>query len=450
MNNVDAYPVKSDISPGEVYHRIPDRAPAGPEELESILDDLDRIIMPGITHWQHPNFHAYFPANSSVESVLAECITAGIGAQCMMWETSPAAAELEKRMMEWLKDAMGLPGTFEGVIQDSASSATLAALLTAREVCTGFRSNEEGVPANLRVYCSTEAHSSVEKAVGIAGMGRRNLVKVAVDDRMRMKADELERQILADLSGGLRPCAVVAAMGTTGTVAVDPLEEIAGICRKHSLWLHVDAAYAGAALLLGEYRWMGGGLEHADSFVFNPHKWMFTNFDCSAYFIRDPGQLIRTFEILPEYLKTSTRGSVDDYRDWGVPLGRRFRALKLWFVLRGFGLSGIRERMREHIRLNDYFVSELGRETEIQWMAEPFLNVSCFRYRPVNVADEAELDRLNEQLKESLNRTGRLYLTHTRVKERFTLRMVIGQTYVEKKHVDRALTEIKTAINGLR
>lgn len=450
LTNVASYPVKPSVRPGEVYRNIPGRAPENPELFSEILKDIDRIILPGITHWQHPNFHAYFPANSSVESLLAECITAGIGAQCMMWETSPAAAELEQRMMEWLRDAMGIPGDFEGVIQDSASSATLAAILTAREVCTEFRSNEEGIPSQLRVYCSTEAHSSVEKAVGIAGIGRRNLVKIPVDDQMRMQPALLEKQISEDLKKGRVPCAVVAAMGTTGTLAVDPLLETARICQHHNTWLHVDAAYAGAALLLEEYRWMSDGLGHADSFVFNPHKWLFTNFDCSAYYVKDPDRLIRTFEILPEYLRTGSRGDVNDYRDWGVPLGRRFRALKLWFVLRGFGLSGIRDRMRDHIRLSQYFTRELDHLDEIQWMTEPFLNVSCFRYHPRGMDNETELDRLNRKLHELLNQGGRIYLTHTRVHESYALRMVIGQTYVEKPHVDLAIREIKAAIEGLK
>jgi aromatic-L-amino-acid decarboxylase len=333
LKRVEKLPVKSQVSPGDVYRKIPDTAPENAESLKECLEDLDRIVVPGITHWQHPNYHAYFPANSSVESVLAECITASIGAQCMIWDTSPAAAELEQRMMEWLRDAMGLPGDWEGVIQDSASSATLVALICAREVVTGFKSNLEGIPSGLRVYASSETHSSIEKAVGICGIGRNNLVKIPVDQGMRMRTDVLAECIQEDLEAGKKPCAVVATIGTTGTLAVDPLEEIAALCKHHGIWLHVDAAYAGTALLLEEYRWMGKGMEEADSFVFNPHKWMFTNFDCTAYYVRNAETLIRSFEVLPEYLKTSTRGAVNDYRDWGIPLGRRFRALKLWFVI---------------------------------------------------------------------------------------------------------------------
>jgi aromatic-L-amino-acid decarboxylase len=450
LKGISSFPVKSMVRPGEIYGKIAGVAPEEPEPLERIIRDLDEIILPGITHWQHPNFHAYFPANSSVESVLAEFITSAIGAQCMMWDTSPAAAELEQRMTEWLRDAMGLPPGFEGVIQDSASSASLVALLTAREVKTGFRSNEEGVSGQFRIYGSEETHSSIEKAAGICGIGRNNLVKVGVDHRMRMVPEALEKCIITDIEKGLVPCAAVATLGTTGTVAVDPLKEVAEICRKHCIWLHVDAAYAGSALLLPEYRWMIEGIEQADSFVFNPHKWMFTNFDCSVYFARSPGDLIRTFEILPEYLITGSRGSVNDYRDWGIQLGRRFRALKLWFVIRGFGLSGIRDRLRSHIRLSEYFCREVVRIPGIELAAEPFLNFSCFRFNPGGEGDPEVTDSLNERLLQEINGGGRLFLTHTRIRGRFALRMVIGQTYVEKEHVDAALEEIKYRTAGLR
>ncbi len=450
LKNISQYPVKSKVQPGDIYKQIPEAAPEDSEPMEQIMNDLEEVILPGITHWQHPNFHAYFPANSSVESVLAEFVTSAIGAQCMIWDTSPSAAELEQRMMEWLRDAMGIPGSFEGVIQDSASSASLVALITAREVATGFRSNEEGVPGNLRVYCSSETHSSIEKAVGVCGIGKRNLVKVAVDRQMRMIPAELEKQIRADLEQGLLPCAVVAAIGTTGTVAVDPLKEIASLCKKYNIWLHVDAAFAGSALLLPEYRWMIEGIEQADSFVFNPHKWLFTNFDCSVYFVKSAQLLIKTFEILPEYLKTSSRGLVNDYRDWGVPLGRRFRALKLWFVIRSFGLSGLRERLRAHIGLSAYFCKELVKIQGMELALEPFLNFSCFKFNPDGIQDSHKLNALNEQVLRSLNERGRVFLTHTKIDGFYTLRMIIGQTYVEKSNIELALEELKTVTDGLR
>jgi aromatic-L-amino-acid decarboxylase len=450
MKDITSYPVKSEVQPGDIYNKIPEKAPELSESMEQILKDLDEVILPGITHWQHPNFHAYFPANSSVESVLAEFITSAIGAQCMIWDTSPAATELEQKMVEWLREAMGIPNLFEGVIQDSASSASLVALITAREVKTGFTSNEEGVPPNLRVYCSEETHSSIEKAVGFCGIGKKNLLKVAVDSQMRMKPELLEKQIIEDLNKDLVPCTVVAAIGTTGTVAVDPLKEIGAICKKYGIWLHVDAAYAGSALLLPEFRWMIEGIEMVDSFVFNPHKWMFTNFDCSVYFVKDPGSLIRTFEILPEYLITSTRGTVNDYRDWGVQLGRRFRALKLWFVIRGFGLSGLRERMRSHIQLNEYFCREVVKITGIDLVLEPFLNFCCFRYTPQGENNLEILNSTNEKFLLELNGSGKLFLTHTKINGLYAIRMVIGQTYVEKIHVDLALMEIKKTADGLQ
>jgi len=449
LNHITDFPVKSPVTPGDIYNQIPGIPPKHSESLEEIVKDLDEIIMPGLTHWQHPNFHAYFPANTSVESVLAEFVTSAIGAQCMIWDTSPAAAELEQRMMEWLRGAMGIPASYEGVIQDSASSASLVALLTAREVASGFTSNENGVPGNLKVYCSTETHSSIEKAVGVCGIGKKNLLKIGVDDQLRMDPALLELQIQADLDQGNKPCAVVAALGTTGTVSVDPLREIAAICKKFGIWLHVDAAYAGTALLLPEYRWMIEGINQVDSFVFNPHKWMFTNFDCSVYFVKSADLLIKTFEVLPEYLKTKSRGSVNDYRDWGVPLGRRFRALKLWFVMRSMGLEGIREKLRFHIQLNQHFSDSVTDIKGIELAMKPFLNFSCFRLHPGGIEQVDKLNEINESFLDKINRNGKIFLTHTKINGLYTLRMIIGQTYVGKKHVDLALNEIRSAAEAL-
>jgi aromatic-L-amino-acid decarboxylase len=445
LNHISDFPVKSPVAPGEIYSQIPENAPAKPESLEQIIQDLDAVIMPGITHWQHPNFHAYFPANSSVESIMAECVTSAIGAQCMIWDTSPAAAELEQRMTEWLREIMGIPVEYEGVIQDSASSASLVALLTAREVATKFTSNEEGVPNNLRVYCSTETHSSIEKAVGICGIGKKNLIKIGVDSQLRLNPELLEQQIKTDLEEGYLPIAVVAAIGTTGTVSVDPLKEIAAICKRYDIWLHVDAAYAGTALLLPEYRWMIDGIEQVDSFVFNPHKWMFTNFDCSVYFVKKAEILIKTFEVLPEYLKTKSRGLVNDYRDWGVPLGRRFRALKLWFVMRSMGIEGIQEKLRYHIQLNQSFSESISKSPGFEIAMEPFLNFTCFRLRPEGMESTELLNKLNERFLEEINASGRVFLTHTKINDLYTIRMIIGQTYVEEKHVELALSEIQSA-----
>jgi len=315
LNNLHSYPVKSQVAPGDIYGQLPSTMPQEETDIADILKDTTDIILPGITHWQHPNFHAYFPANNSVESILAELITAAIGAQCMIWDTSPAAAELEERILQWLRDAMGLPIDWEGVIQDTASTATLVAIICAREKTTAFRSNEEGVPPNLRIYCSSQTHSSIEKAVVIAGIGRKNVVKIDTDKRQRLDPLLLEEQIKNDLANGLQPCCIVAAIGTTGTVAIDDIAALGAVAQEYNTWLHVDAAFAGTALLLPEYQWMIKGIKSADSFVFNPHKWLFTNFDCTAYYVKDADHLIKTFEILPEYLKTKTRGQVNDYRD---------------------------------------------------------------------------------------------------------------------------------------
>lgn len=438
--NIEKYPVKSQLKPREIYEQLPDQAPDQGESMAQILADFEQIIVPGLSHWQSPNFFAYFPANSSYPSILAEMLTATLAAQCMIWETSPAAAELEEKVLVWLKKMLGLPSSWDGVIQDTASTATLVALLSARERYSNFQINEHGLAgfSGLRVYCSGETHSSIEKAVKIAGLGKQNLVKIAVDEQLRLDPLRLQAEIDRDLAAGLRPLAVVATLGTTGTTAVDPLPEIAAICSRYNLWLHIDAAYAGTALLLPEYRWMIAGIDQADSFVFNPHKWMFTNFDCSAYFIKDRTALIRTLTILPEYLKTQTQGLVNDYRDWGIPLGRRFRALKLWFVIRSFGLEGLRQRIRAHLQLAEMLEQKLQKQKQFELMAPRLFSLVCFRWRPENVQEPQAIDRLNEALLRRLNQTGKLYLTHTRVKGQYTLRWVIGQTYVEQRHVDQA------------
>lgn len=434
-DQIEDFPVRSQVKPGEIYSQIPSALPVKGESIESIIRDLDEIIMPGMTHWQHPNFHAYFAANTSVESVFGEMLTSAISAQCMIWATSPAAAELEERMMEWMRDAMGIPSDWEGVIHDTASSASLVAIITAREVKTDFRSNFEGVPGNLRVYCSTETHSSVEKAMAISGLGRNNLVKIGVDSGQVMQVAELEQAIKTDLDNGLVPCAIVAALGTTGTLAVDSLPDIAILARKYDVWLHVDAAYAGTALFLPEYRWMIEGIELADSFVFNPHKWLFTNFDCSAYFVKNADLLIRTFEILPEYLKTPTRGTVNDYKDWGIALGRRFRALKLWFVLRSYGQAGIQRTLRNQIEWTLHLVETLKQDPVFEIVRKPFLNFFCFRLL-IEGKTEDELNKINEQYLHRINDSGEAYLSHTRIGSTYVIRVVIGQTYVRKHHVN--------------
>jgi len=439
MENVEKYPVKSAVMPGEIFSRLPGNPPSAPESFSDFMKDLEEIIMPGITHWQSPNFFAYFPANTSPPSILAEMIISTISAQCMIWETSPAAAELEEKMMIWLRDLIGLPPGFEGVIQDTASTATLSAILTAREKATEYRINEEGLYNEriLRIYCSEQTHSSVEKAVKICGIGRKNLVKIPVRNDFSMDPFRLRKAVERDIKEGFKPCCVVATICTTGTTAVDPVREIGEICSENDIWLHIDAAMGGTALILPEFQWMIDGREYIDSFVFNPHKWMFTNFDCSAYFVKNPGLLIRTFEILPEYLKTRTRGSVNDYRDWGVPLGRRFRALKLWSVIRMYGVEALREKIRYHIKLAARLSEMIAREHDFEIMASVIINVVCFRFRPKGLSEE-EINKINENLNHRLNDSGKIYLTHTLINGTYTLRMVTGQTNVKMEHVEKA------------
>ncbi len=436
VGHVDRYPVRSAVAPGTISGKIPVAPPAEGEPFDSILRDFRDIILPGMTHWQHPSFFAYFPANTSGPSILAEMLTATLGAQCMSWATSPAATELEERMMQWLGQMIGLPPSFRGVIQDTASTATLCSILTAREARSGFEINRRGFTQQERftIYCSTEAHSSIEKAAKIAGIGSELVRKIPVDNAFAMLPGELEKAIALDKKNGFVPLCTVAALGTTGSTAVDPLRRIGEICRASGVWLHVDAAFAGTALLLPEFRWMIDGIESVDTFVFNPHKWMFTNFDCSAYFVRDHEALIRTFEILPEYLKTPEGDRVNNYRDWGIQLGRRFRALKLWFVIRDFGVRGLQDRIRKHIEIAQRLAARIRASRDFELLAPAHFNTLCFRYHPAHVDDEESLNRLNASLLEELNRTGKLYLTHTKLNGSFTLRFVIGQTNVEEHH----------------
>lgn len=450
MENVEKYPVKSSVKPGEIFNKIPDTPPSSAESFDELFKDFNDIIMPGITHWQNPKFFAYFPANTSPSSILAEMITATLGSQCMIWETSPAAAELEEKMMKWLRDLIGLPVDFEGVIQDSASTATLAAILTARERITDFSINNNGASeaGTLRVYCSEQTHSSIEKAVKISGIGRKNLVKIPVRKDFSMDPDKLREAVFNDKAKGFIPCCVIASIGTTGTTAVDPLREIGEVCHINGIFLHVDAAMAGTALILPEFQWMIDGKEYIDSFVFNPHKWMFTNFDCTAFFIKDPEGLIKTFEIHPEYLKTRTRGKVNDYRDWGVPLGRRFRALKLWSVIRTYGVEGLRDKIREHISIAARLERIISDESDFEILAPVVICVVCFRYKPSGYTEE-KINLINEKLNHLLNDSGEMYLTHTVLNGKYTLRMVTAQTNVTFNHVIKAWELIKKTARSI-
>ncbi len=445
FNNIEKYDVKPNIEPGYVINQLAQNPPENSEKFENILEDFKNIIVPGMTHWQHPKFFGYFPANTSFPSIAAEFLTSALAAQCMMWQTSPAAAELEELTMEWLRQMIGLPNDFTGVIQDTASTATLCSILTAREKYSSFNINTKGFSGDeqFRVYCSSEAHSSIEKAVKIAGIGKENLVKIPVDENFAMLPDELEKVLEVDIINGYKPLCVVSALGTTGSTAIDPLKEIGEICKDNNIWLHVDAAFAGSALILPEYRYLLDGIKYADSFVFNPHKWLFTNFDCSAYFVRDKEALIKTFEMIPEYLK-SAESHVNNYKDWGIQLGRRFRALKLWFVIRSFGVSGLQEKLRFHIQLAQYLVKKIESEKDFEILAPVPFNTICFRYKPAGVVHEEEINKINENLLSKLNETGKLFLTHTKLNGKYVIRFMIGQTNVNEKHVSEAWELLKS------
>jgi len=451
LTSIEQYPVRAPVRPGEIEALLPETPPAAGEPMARILEDFERIVLPGMTHWQHPGFFAYFPANSSPPSVLAEMLTATLGAQCMLWQTSPAATEMESRVLDWLRQMIGLAEGFHGVIQDTASSATLCALLVARERVSGWRAGEDGLCAcpPLTVYASEQTHSSIEKGVKIAGLGRRHLRYVPTDDRFALRPDLLERAIREDRASGLVPAAVVATIGTTSVGSADPLRPIGEICREHGLFLHVDAAWAGSALILDEHRGLIDGIEHADSFVFNPHKWLLTNFDCSAHFVRDPDALVRTFAVLPAYLQSREHGSVIDYRDWGIPLGRRFRALKLWFVVRSYGVEALQQMVRNHIAWTADLAERIAAEPDFELTSPANLALLTFRYRPDGVIDDEALDRLNQQLLETLNDGGELYVTQSRVRGRYVIRLAIGQLHTRRGHVLRAWETIKQVARQL-
>lgn len=435
---IESLPVKSPLAPGDVRALLPSSAPIEGEDFAAILADLERIIVPGLMHWQSPNFFGYFPANASPPAILGELLSAGLGVQGMLWLTSPACTELETHMLDWLVELLGLPARFAahggggGVIQDSASSATLCALLAARERASNYRARIDGIPAGLVAYCSEETHASIDKAVSIAGLGRGQLRKIATDDQLALDAGALKAAIAADVAAGLTPFFVCATIGTTSSLAIDPIAAIAAICRAHALWLHVDGAMAGSAAICPEYRYLHDGLAGADSYCFNPHKWLLTNFDCDCFFVADREPLIRALTVLPEYLRNeaSDSGAAIDYRDWQIPLGRRFRALKLWFVLRSYGSSGLQAFVRHHLELARQFAEWVAADPDFELVVPRSLNLICFRRRGSDADNQALLGRLND--------SGRLFLSHTVIRGRYTLRLCIGQTYTERRHVEQA------------
>ena len=446
---VEELPVLSQVEPGAVRAKLPADPPEHGEPFESMLRDVEEILLPGITHWQSPDFFAFFPANTSYPAILGELLSSGLGVQGMLWATSPACTELETHVLDWLAGMLGLPDAFRstntggGVIQDSASSATLCAILAARERATKYASNERGLDRRLVAYASLEAHSSVVKGMRIAGIGRENLRLIETDETFAMRPDLLGERIRQDRDAGLLPFFVCATVGTTSSNAIDPVAEIGSICEREGLWLHVDAAMSGTAALCPEFRYIHNGLEEAASYCFNPHKWMFTTFDCDCFYVADRSALIRALSILPEYLKNKATesGAVIDYRDWQVPLGRRFRALKLWFVVRHYGVEGLRYHVRRHIELAQRFRSWVEADERFELAAPAPLNLVCFRHRAG--------DDVNRELLERLNRSGDLYLTHTILDNRYVLRLCVGQTRTEERHVVDAWRRIQRTAQDL-
>jgi len=445
QGKVESLPVLSKVEPGQIRAMLPGAAPDHGEDFEEIMRDLDKIILPGVTHWQSPNFFGFFPANNSGPSILGELVSAGLGVQGMMWATSPACTELETHVLDWVADMLGLPAQFKsggaggGVIQDSASSAGLCALVAARERATALHTNAQGCDRSLVAYTSPQAHSFVEKGVRIAGIGSDNLRFIRTDSVGRMNPADLAERIRADRTAGLAPFFVSATVGTTASNAIDPIDEIGQICRREQIWLHVDGAMSGTAAICPEFRHIHKGLELADSYAFNPHKWMFTNFDCDCFYVRQREHLIKALSILPEYLrnKATESGAVIDYRDWQVPLGRRFRALKLWFVIRYYGVQGLRRFVREHVALAQEFASWVEKSGDFRLSAPVPLNLVCFAHRAG--------DDFNRRLLERINRSGDILLSHGTLDGRFFLRFCVGQTHTTRAHVERAWRIIQDA-----
>ncbi|BDQ02721.1 aminotransferase class I/II-fold pyridoxal phosphate-dependent enzyme [Ignavibacterium sp.] len=450
IKEIEKYPPLSQVKPGEILSRIPEQPPQTGEDIEKIISSIDRILIDGITHWNHPGFMAYFNSTSSMPGVLAEMLSAAFNANGMLWKTSPAFTELEKAMMNWFRQMVGLPENYWGIIYDTASTSSMHAIASAREQLN-LNIREKGMSGRtdlpkLRLYCSEQAHSSIEKGAVTLGIGLEGVRKISVNEKYEMNAQELEAAIKSDISKGIKPFCVVATVGTTSTTSIDPVREISEVCKKYNLWLHIDAAYAGVTAMIPDMKWITDAWDEADSIVINPHKWMFTPMDLSIYFTRKPEILKRAFSLVPEYLKTKVDDEVENLMDYGIQLGRRFRSLKLWFIIRYFGVDGLAERIKHHIEMAQEFANWVDEEKFFERMAPVPFSTVCFRYNPGNKSEE-ELNRLNEKLLEDINASGKIFLSHTKLNGKFTLRLTIGSIRHERRHVVEAWELIKKMVH---
>jgi aromatic-L-amino-acid/L-tryptophan decarboxylase len=447
LNNIEKYPPLSQVNPGDILKKLPNTPPTNGEDIENVLNDVDKILLEGITHWNHPGFMAYFNSTSSGPGILAELLTAGLGVNGMLWKTSPAFTELEKSMMNWFRQMVGLPENYWGIIYDTASTSSMHAIASAREQLD-LQIREKGMAGRndiprLRLYCSEQAHNSIDKGALTLGIGLEGIRKIPVNDKFEMIPQKLEDAIREDKLNGWLPFIVIATVGTTSTTSIDPVEAIAEITEKYKLWLHVDSAYAGVTAMIPEMKWITRGWDRADSLVINPHKWMFTPMDLSVYFTRKPDILKRAFSLSAEYLKTNQDSEVENLMDYGIQLGRRFRSLKLWFIIRYFGVNGLSERIKNHINLAKELESWIKNESDFELMAPVPFSTVCFRYHPAN-KDENELNEINENLLEKINASGKIFLSHTKLNGKFTIRLTIGSIRHERRHIEEAWNLIKS------
>jgi len=447
LADLERYRVLPDLRPGEIRAQLPISAPAVGETMDAILDDYVRLIEPNVTHWQHPGFLAYFASVASGPGILGEWLAAGLNSNVMLWRNAPASTELEETMVGWLRALLGLPADFDGMFTDTASISSLLSIVAARHAVPGLEATERGLRgARLRLYGSAEMHSSIDKGAIVAGVGRTGIRRIPVDDAFRMRADLLAEAIAEDRRQGWLPFCVVATLGTTSSTSIDPAAAIADVCAREGIWLHVDAAYGGAAALLPEMRPLFSGWERADSIVVNPHKWMWTPFDASLLLFRQPAVYREAFSLVPEYLRTADVGAVHNYNEYGVQLGRRFRALKVWFLLRWFGAEGMAARLREHLRLARAFAARVDADPAWERMAPVPLATVCLRYKN---GPEDQLDTINAAILERVNASGRIFLSHTRLGDCFTLRVSVGNPRTTETHLDLCWQLLRQAAEGI-